>query len=410
MFRPLLITSGSRGDIEPLFALADGLTKSLSVDDVYIVVPTELKHLAPKSPKLTFIGLKYSLAEAVKHRSAAVAASRGSAAPYTVFTMLSIIIRELILHEAQSITGLARSFGVTAVVTTYLTFPIARIISELKSIPYFVLHMQPVYPSSYYPDVILHAKECATSIVNLQNGNPKLTYNNANLKTHSGIFSAMTDKFFPKYNDERVECFLQPLSINDVRDIGMGLHEDTHVLIAMQSQLLPRAPDFPSRAHIVGSLGSAYIPPAWSVETSQPELSLFFANGAPPVVITYGSMTGIGPELTRILIRGLRSAEVDRVVLIPGNARLGLHDLDKDDTELLAWARQHVFVTSGNVQYAWLFARCAMVLCHCGAGTTGAALRAGLPVLATPVITDKVFFRTCHANEAWHPSRLSKPR
>ncbi|MDQ3901833.1 MAG: hypothetical protein M3319_15790 [Actinomycetota bacterium] len=46
----------------------------------------------------------------------------------------------------------------------------------------------------------------------------------------------------------------------------------------------------------------------------------------------------------------------------------------------------------GDVPHEWLFPRMAAVVHHAGAGTTAAALRAGLPAVTVPVIADQPFW------------------
>ena len=50
-------------------------------------------------------------------------------------------------------------------------------------------------------------------------------------------------------------------------------------------------------------------------------------------------------------------------------------------------------LTIGEVPHDWLFARAAAVVHHCGAGTTAAALRAGIPAVAVPsAVGDQPFW------------------
>jgi UDP:flavonoid glycosyltransferase YjiC (YdhE family) len=49
-------------------------------------------------------------------------------------------------------------------------------------------------------------------------------------------------------------------------------------------------------------------------------------------------------------------------------------------------------LTIGQTPYDWLFPRMAAVVHHAGAGTVGAALRAGVPTFAVPVIIDQPFW------------------
>jgi UDP:flavonoid glycosyltransferase YjiC (YdhE family) len=60
------------------------------------------------------------------------------------------------------------------------------------------------------------------------------------------------------------------------------------------------------------------------------------------------------------------------------------------------WAQLSVHtddvLTIGQTPYDWLFPRMAAVVHHAGAGTVGAALRAGVPTFAVPVIIDQPFW------------------
>src|SRR6185436_12548919 len=58
----------------------------------------------------------------------------------------------------------------------------------------------------------------------------------------------------------------------------------------------------------------------------------------------------------------------------------------------------------GDVPHAWLFDRVAAVVHHGGAGTTGAALRAGRPAVVVPQAVDQPFWaRALHARGAAPP-------
>jgi sterol 3beta-glucosyltransferase len=57
----------------------------------------------------------------------------------------------------------------------------------------------------------------------------------------------------------------------------------------------------------------------------------------------------------------------------------------------LSLAGDHVLVVE-EVPHDWLFPQMAAVVYHAGGGTTGAALRAGVPVVTTPVFNDQAFW------------------
>ncbi len=96
-----------------------------------------------------------------------------------------------------------------------------------------------------------------------------------------------------------------------------------------------------------------------------PALAAFVEAGSPPVVIGFGSMRGIDARAwTRQLVEGLGQR---RAVLQMGWANLG-------DLEL----PPNIF-RAGAAPHGWLFPRASAVIHHGGAGTTAAAMRAGVP-------------------------------
>ena len=96
-----------------------------------------------------------------------------------------------------------------------------------------------------------------------------------------------------------------------------------------------------------------------------PALAEFVEAGPPPVVIGFGSMSGIDArEWTRRVVEGVGQR---RAVLQMGWANLG-------DAEL----PPNIF-RAGAVSHRWLFPRAAAVIHHGGAGTTAAVMRAGVP-------------------------------
>jgi len=100
--------------------------------------------------------------------------------------------------------------------------------------------------------------------------------------------------------------------------------------------------------------------------TPDPALVAFVESGPPPAVIGFGSMMGIDArEWTRKVVAGVGQR---RAVLQMGWANLG------GDSDL----PPNIF-RAGVVPHRWLFPRASAVIHHGGAGTTAAAMRAGVP-------------------------------
>jgi vancomycin aglycone glucosyltransferase len=117
---------------------------------------------------------------------------------------------------------------------------------------------------------------------------------------------------------------------------------------------------------------------AWVLEDSSPlppELVRFLDAGAPPLCFGFGSMPA-APELSRTLIEAARAVG-RRALISRGWARLGLID---DAPDCLA---------IGDVNHQALFPRVAAVVHHGGAGTTATAARAGAPQVVAPMFSDQ---------------------
>ena len=99
----------------------------------------------------------------------------------------------------------------------------------------------------------------------------------------------------------------------------------------------------------------------------EPGLAAFLAGGEPPLVVTFGSMTGMDAQAVTARVGEAAARTGQRVLLQAGWAGLGWGALPAN------------VYCIGHVPHDWLFARARAVIHHGGAGTTAAALRAGVP-------------------------------
>ncbi|WP_431043109.1 glycosyltransferase [Streptomyces sp. P1-3] len=138
--------------------------------------------------------------------------------------------------------------------------------------------------------------------------------------------------------------------------------------------LVPRPADWGAGLDVVGTWWP-HLPPDARLPAAVEE---FLDAGPPPVLIGFGSMGGgAGERLSAMATEALRRAGL-RGILQSGWAGLAASG---DDV-----------LTVGEVPHALLFPRMAAVVHHAGAGTTAAALGAGVPAVPVPVTADQPFW------------------
>ncbi|MFC9230602.1 glycosyltransferase [Streptomyces decoyicus] len=150
------------------------------------------------------------------------------------------------------------------------------------------------------------------------------------------------------------------------------------VLHGFSEVLLPRPADWRTGLDIVGNWWPWHAPDARLPDAVED----FLAAGPPPVFLGFGSMAGgDGERLSTLAAAALRRAGV-RGILQSGWAGLATRH-----------APEHAdLLTIGDVPHALLFPRMSAVVHHCGAGTTAAGLRAGVPTVPVPVTADQPFW------------------
>ncbi|WP_029107124.1 glycosyltransferase [Mycobacterium sp. URHD0025] len=146
------------------------------------------------------------------------------------------------------------------------------------------------------------------------------------------------------------------------------------VLHGFSEHVVPRPTDWPAHLEVTGYWWPAE-PDNWSPPS---QLTDFLEAGPAPIFIGLGSTaTAQGPKLSDIISTALRATGT-RAVVQTGWA--GLHCAG-DDVMMV-----------DEIPHSWLFPRVAAVVHHCGAGTTAATLRAGVPSIPVTGIMDQPFW------------------
>lgn len=193
--------------------------------------------------------------------------------------------------------------------------------------------------------------------------------------------------------------------VNDFRTGTLGLRPQSTrrwldaaksrpVLMGISRHVTPHPEDWPPPYHTTGYWflddRDPWLPP--------PGLETFLDKGDPPVAIGFGSMTTRdAAAATRMLLEGVRGSG-RRAVLLSGWAGLGGEDLPAE-----------VFVVE-SAPHAWLFPRMAAAVHHGGSGTTAAALRAGIPQIVVPHLGDQPYWGRRMHELGVAPRPVGKPK
>ena len=165
------------------------------------------------------------------------------------------------------------------------------------------------------------------------------------------------------------------------RPAALGLFTDAAghpipVLHGYSTVVSARPTDWPETAVVAGAWSLA-APGDW---LPQAALLEFLAAGPPPVYVGFGSMAGRDPtRVTRIVLEALRLSG-RRGLLALGWGGLDPPALPPD------------VMAIDQAPHDWLFPQVAAVVHHGGAGTTEAALRAGKPSVVCPFFGDQPFW------------------
>lgn len=169
------------------------------------------------------------------------------------------------------------------------------------------------------------------------------------------------------------------LGLNRESRFSDYLHRDgarVPVLYPVSPSVVPRPDDYPDSAHLTGY----WFRQAASDAVLPDDVSAFLDHGGPVIYAGFGSM-GFGrhaAERGRIVLEAIRGAGA-RAVVARGWG--GLDATQADDVLVI-----------DEVPHDLLFPRVSAVVHHGGSGTTAAGLRAGRPTLICPVLGDQPFW------------------
>jgi UDP:flavonoid glycosyltransferase YjiC (YdhE family) len=363
--RVALITTGSRGDVQPFVALARALQARRV--DVWLAAPGAFAPLA-QAYDVAFHPLPVDpvgmLATEVGQRW--ITSGRD---PIAFLRGLRELAEPLGEDLADAMIGACD--GADVVVYATLAFP-AWHVADARGVPAVQVAFAPTastaaFPPILFPQPFSHVDPWERSpVAAVARG-----YHRA---AHAVFAEALWLPLRRRINHWRAtRLSAPPLGLRSpARDV------DRHgepLLHAFSPTILPPPPDWGPH---VTTTGTWFLdrPSAWTPPT---DLAAFVGAGDPPVVVGMGSMTTRDPRaLTRLVLDALRRAG-RRGVLLAGWSGLGGVERDLP----------HDAFASRDLPHDWLLPRAAAVVHHGGSGTTAAALRAGVPTVVVPHFGDQ---------------------
>ncbi len=162
------------------------------------------------------------------------------------------------------------------------------------------------------------------------------------------------------------------------------LERQTPILCSWSPVASPKRPEWPDWVHVTGYWFLAH-PATWQPPA---DLLAFLEAGPPPVTIGFSSVTHLEvADMNALLLDGLALAG-QRGVITAGWNELGQQA-----------ALPNTVYAAQSLPHDWLFPRVSVAVHHGGVGTTGAALRAGIPSVIIPFVVDEPFW-------AWRVNQL----
>ena len=351
----VFLTSGTRGDVQPVIPLAQWLQADGHA--VRIAAPPAFRELV-ETHSIPFTPVDGNPSDLMIAKDGEIALTFDGNPVRSARSSLNY------LHAAQSVYARMLTNAWDAckdAVLLVLGLPTiwGTSIAEKLQVPCVGAFLQPLTPTRDFPCPVLPSARSWGGAYN------RLTYALAGLAT-----------FLPWrkiINDWRGHTLgLKPLPISGPSPRPFGRIDLN--LYGFSEQVLPRPRDWETASVITGY---------WPLPSNSPlddTLEGFLQAGPPPMYFGFGSPGAYRPDrIFELIEQATRIADTRALVALPKGAQV------KD-------APAHIHLLRGGTPHDRLFPRLAGAVHHGGAGTTGTALMAGIPSLVTPVAVDQFFW------------------
>lgn len=354
--RLTLLTLGTRGDVEPMIALGGGLARRghdvrLATHDGYAGLAT--------SHGLEFRTLASDAARIMREIAPPGAEQEGTIAR---FRHVGKVMSQM-MHEALANVR-ACCDGSDAILANPIVLFTGADAMSADSRPVFLTLLQPGLKSRKVESVL--APEWP-----LGNLPGRALYNELTYSTTDMALWALMRR---TVNAARAGA----LGLPPLRESPIGAHQRRggSTLVGVSTHVVAPPEEAPPSYHMTGYW---FLPPDREA-TPSPALEAFLAAGPPPLCVGFGSAGGkeVAEGYRRIVDMARRHRR--RTVLLTGWGQLEGCELP-----------DHVLAVR-EAPHEWLLPRVSAFVHHGGAGTTAAALRAGVPMVILPYGADARFW------------------
>ena len=340
--RPLLITTGSRGDVQPFLVLARALSEAGA--HPVVAAPRRFDNLAARFG-VEFIGLDDSILDLQDELV--------GAGPVRAVRSLGRI-RPLMRRWLNDLAELAHGEAGRADIAVFTQKVLGGAsLAERLKIPGLPAQLIPTGP----PTSAFRAPLAPV-------GTPRLLRRASWLLV--GAAEAPWRRMVAQWRSARLGLKTRPIPFSRIV-------ASRGILSAWSPRLLAAPPEWHSSQSPLGFWRSR------ETGTLPPDIERFLADGPPPVVIGFGSMRHDDPaRLAREVVDGLRRAG-RKGILLAGWSGLSV----SGGGDILAVE---------EAPLGGLLPRAAAIVHHGGVGTVGAALHAGTPQVISPFFGDQSFW------------------
>ena len=347
-----IITSGSRGDVQPFIALALALMEK--GHDVIIVAPENFREFVEG------FGVKYlpvaGNTEHLINSPEALKLLEGGSI-FKFFYHLQKVAAQTADQSNRDILEACSHFD--GLVTSVIPLPLVYSIAEKfrKKCAVVFLSVPPI-PTREFPFQVFGTK-----------GHP--WFNRLSYRL-MGLGYAIISK--------QVNQFRKEIGLPITNVMNACLQSDMLAITAVSRQFIKQPHDWPPNAHVTGFF---YLPPSAREKPSINEipegLEDWLSKGDKPVYMGFGSIPIPDKEKLLHTLQGILTQR--RVVFGAGWSIL-------NGAGGSLPSHPNLFVTK-YVNHDWLLPRCSTAIIHGGIGTISAALRSGTPIIVVSILADQ---------------------